>query len=219
CSRCQSRAVLQQNQPLFQRCTWKECKYRESVLNDTPFYHSRLARAEVLKVIWLWSEGVKKKTIAKIVEVSRQAVSLVIKKLKNKLISNFWLHTEQIGGAGIVVEIDESKFGLRKYHKGHHVEGVWVFGLVEKTPERRIVLIPVEKRNRETLETLLKKYVDKDSIVHSDCWKAYAHIKSYFAEHKQVNHSKGFKDPITGITTNTIEGNWSSIKADTPKTA
>lgn len=31
----------------------------------------------------------------------------------------------------VVVEVDEYKFGKRKYHKGHQVEGVWVVGGVE----------------------------------------------------------------------------------------
>ena len=34
----------------------------------------------------------------------------------------------QIGGMAKVVEIDKSKFGKRKSHKGHHIEGQWVFG-------------------------------------------------------------------------------------------
>ena len=46
---------------------------------------------------------------------------------------------EQIGGAGVDVEIDESKFGKRKYHKGHRVKGAWVFGGVEKNTERKNV--------------------------------------------------------------------------------
>ena len=36
-----------------------------------------------------------------------------------------------IGGPGIIVEIDESKFGKRKYYKGRRVDGVWVFGGIE----------------------------------------------------------------------------------------
>ena len=42
---------------------------------------------------------------------------------------------EKIGGPGKTVEIDESKFGKRKYHRGKRVEGVWVFGGIER--ERR----------------------------------------------------------------------------------
>jgi len=38
-----------------------------------------------------------------------------------------------IGGEGIVVEIDESKFGKRKYSRGHKVDGVWVLEIVERT--------------------------------------------------------------------------------------
>ena len=32
----------------------------------------------------------------------------------------------KIGGLGTVVEIDESKFGKRKYNRGRMVEGTWV---------------------------------------------------------------------------------------------
>ena len=39
--------------------------------------------------------------------------------------------SQSIGGEGKVVQIDESKFGKPKYHRGHHVEGQWVFGRIE----------------------------------------------------------------------------------------
>ena len=37
-------------------------------------------------------------------------------------------HSEPIWGPGKTVEIDESKFGKTKYHRGKLVEGGWVFG-------------------------------------------------------------------------------------------
>jgi len=39
---------------------------------------------------------------------------------------------ERIGGPGKVVEIDESKFGKRKFNKSRHVDGVWVFRGIER---------------------------------------------------------------------------------------
>jgi hypothetical protein len=44
-------------------------------------------------------------------------------------------------------------------------------------------------------------------------WKGYARlcVDGTF-EHLTVNHSKGFKNPVTGVHTNTIEGIWNGIK-------
>ena len=40
--------------------------------------------------------------------------------------------SQPIGGNGVKIEIDESKFSKCKYHRGHRVEGQWVFGGWEK---------------------------------------------------------------------------------------
>ena len=39
---------------------------------------------------------------------------------------------EKIGGPGKFFQIAESKIGKRKYHRGHVVEGQWVFGGIEE---------------------------------------------------------------------------------------
>jgi hypothetical protein len=42
--------------------------------------------------------------------------------------------TDQIvGEEGVIVEVDETKLGKRKYNRDHRVEGVWIVVGVEKT--------------------------------------------------------------------------------------
>ena len=48
-------------------------------------------------------------------------------------------NSEKIGGNGVEVEIDESKFGKVKYYRGHRVEGQWVFGGHEKNNKRKVL--------------------------------------------------------------------------------
>jgi len=43
---------------------------------------------------------------------------------------------EKLGGSGKIVEIDESKIGKRKYHRGQVVEGQWVFGGIEMNMQK-----------------------------------------------------------------------------------
>ena len=63
----------------------------------------------------------------------------------------------RIGGEGIIVEIDESKFGKRKYNRGHAVEGegegAWVVGGIERSIERKFFAEIVEKRYAETFHS------------------------------------------------------------------
>lgn len=39
----------------------------------------------------------------------------------------------KLKGYEAIIKIDESKFGNQKYNKNHKIDGVWVFGMVEKT--------------------------------------------------------------------------------------
>lgn len=110
-----------------------------------------------------------------------------------------------IGGEGIVVEIDGSKFGWRKYNRGHRVDGVWMF---DKTHERRIVLLRFKKRDKLTLST----FVTKGSVIHTDKSKSCSGLISLRYKHYTVNYSKNFKDTEIGTHTNTFGKSWCAIK-------
>lgn len=76
-------------------------------------------------------------------------------------------------------------------------------------------MIPVEKRDRKTLERLIKMYILPGTTVISDKWKAYSgipKIDGYEFKHLTVNHSEHFVDPDTGATTNHIEAMWGAFK-------
>lgn len=106
------------------------------------------------------------------------------------------------------MEIDESKFGKRKYHTGHRVEGVWVVGGVERTAERKCFLVTVQNRNKETLNAIITKFVKPGSIVRTDGWGGYVDIPRLHNGsliHEVVNHSEEFVT-ASGVHTNTIEG-------------
>ena len=96
----------------------------------------------------------------------------------------------QIDGESTIVEIDKSKFGKIKYHRGHRVEGVWVFEGVKRTPKRRMFLIDVPDRSENTLLFYIQKYVKPGSIIFSDLWRGYYNIeKKLNMLHFTVNHS------------------------------
>ena len=121
---------------------------------------------------------------------------------------------ESIGGEGKVVQIDESKFGKRKYHRGHHVEGQWVFGGIE-CDSRKSFLIPVDKRDEHTLLPIIQKWIKPGTTIISDCWKAYTNLGKYGYTHRTVNHSEEFVNK-DGDSTNRIEGHWRHAKVKMP---
>ena len=121
-----------------------------------------------------------------------------------------------IGGEGIRVELDESKFGKRKYNRGHRVEGAWVFGGVEITDERKVFLAVVDKRDAYTLRCLIVKHVRRGSIIVTDFWRGYLGLEQLGYVHLRVNHSETFVDEESGACTNTIEGTWSAVKRKLP---
>ena len=59
-------------------------------------------------------------------------------------------HPVVIGGPGKEVEIDENKFGKRKYNRGRAVDGHWVFGGMERGSGDSF-LVEVAQRNATTL--------------------------------------------------------------------
>ena len=60
---------------------------------------------------------------------------------------------------------------------------------------------------------LISKHIAPGSIVRTDLWKGYAGLDAELdVKHETVNHSLFFKDPSTGVHTNSIESTWNALK-------
>lgn len=70
-----------------------------------------------------------------------------------------WLlqNKNKIGGNGVIVEIDEAKFGRRKYNRGRLITGQWLFAGVERHT-KKMFIIPVPSRKAEVLLPLIEKH-------------------------------------------------------------
>ena len=96
-----------------------------------------------------------------------------------------------IGGPGQIVEIDESKFGKRKFNCGRRVIGKWVIGGVARgSGECFLAECPNNKRDANTLCLLILQFVRPGTTIITDKWKGYLPLKR----------------------TNTIEGTWFHTK-------
>jgi len=211
----------------IKRCSNYKCRKAISIFQNTFFQNTKIPINKILELGYLfllrlpWSQlviftGLSEESITNWLGFYRQLVSLALDDVDT-----------QIGGEGIIVEIDETKFGKRKYNRGHRVEGFWVFGGVERTQERKFFAVRVPDRSRQTLEDLITRYIKPGSIIHSDCWKAYNELNrieiqdenqdfNIAYEHKTVNHSKEFV-ANDGTHTNRIEATWWALKRYIPK--
>ena len=121
------------------------------------------------------------------------------------------LSSDQIGGNGLTVEIDESKFGKTKYHKGRYIKGQWIFGGICRETKHCFVT-PVDKRDSATLIAIILSRIRPGSKIISDCWRSYNVLSELDFEHLTVKHKYHFVDPTTLAHTQNIENLWQQIK-------
>lgn len=220
CSLCKKGNM--NREALLFRCGRRDCRTSVSIFKDSFFAKNRITCSDALLIGYLWLCKCTYTSIILMTNHSPNTITNYMKFFRELVIDTLEEETTIIGGENVIVEIDESKFGKRKYHRGHRVEGVWVVGGIERTEEKKCFVVVVPDRSAETLLNIISEHVLPGSIVHTDLWKGYQGMEGMEGmeemnlSHLTVNHSKNFVDPITGTHTNTIEGLWNGIKLRIP---
>ena len=209
------------------KCFKRSCRKNYQIFQNTWFEGRHISTSKCITLTYCF---LKKMSQAHIIEetsgvcygdlvTSSEAVSDNNSYCREVMIDSLFLDGEvkKIGGANCTVEIDEAKFGKRKFNRGRMVEGQWVLGgICRETKET--FFVPVEDRTSETLIGLIKKHVKTGSILHTDCFKSYNTevLVGLGYQHLTVNHSEEFVNRETGCHTNTIEGTWWAVKRSLP---
>jgi hypothetical protein len=195
------------------------CRLTYSIRRDSWFSRSKLPLKTIIEVVYYWTQDLPQDYVQFECGIGSGHTIVDLFMCCRQVCYEILEHgDDMLGGVGKIVEIDEAKFGRRKFHRGKRVDGVWVFGMVERgSNSSRCCLMTVDKRDEETLLGEVVKFIAPGTTIISDCWKAYSRLNELGYVHLTVNHSVGFKDHATGAHTNSIEGLWNLVRRSFPK--
>lgn len=199
------------------RCHSRGNEYERSILWGSFFYSQNLSIGNILLIGYYWLTNVSVLSTINHLGHSPNTICSYFKYYRELVMASLTINDTIIGGEGIEIDIDETKLGKRKYNRGHHVEGVWVIGGVERTPNRNLFLVAIPNRSAEVLLEIISRHVRPGSIINTDLWRGYSRIEEELGlRHNTVNHSLNFLDPQTRVHTNYIEGTWHGLKLRIP---
>ncbi|XP_069702575.1 uncharacterized protein [Periplaneta americana] len=199
CGRSCSLSVSKSGE-LFFRCNkgprGNRCGFRKSARKGTFVGESTLSVKQIVTFCSMWCllPNPRHKILMKDVEIGPACVVDWSGFCRQVCVDWVLNNRRCIGGPGTIVELDVSKFGCRKYSKGQRIKGQWVFGGVERGNPRNFFLVPVKKRNVDTLRQIITDWILPQTTIVSDCWKVYNAVQDKGFLNLRMNHSVEFVD-------------------------
>lgn len=201
CSECGKGAVLSKDLK-FWRCqkkreiirgkkkkVTKKCNFMQSVRSDSWLENSHLSPEKccTFLAMYIMIPPPHYDFLEAELQMGRNTIcdwaSFVREILEDWCLKN---STSELGGPGKIVEIDEAKFGQRKYNRGRIIDGQWLFGGFERG-SKHIFVEKVEDRTSTTLLEVINRRIKPGTTIMSDCWKAYRCL-SEEGKHYSVIH-------------------------------
>jgi transposase-like protein len=207
------------------RCAEKECRKDFTVTMRTPMERSHIALHKWLQAFHLMcssKKGVSAHQLHRTLSITYRSAWFMAHRIRECMRAG---GLAPLGGAGKVVEADETYYGSipeakrpktktsgRPYSKDRR--GGWgrkrtVLALVERGGSVRS--FHIDGAYAERVIQIVRDNISDESRLHTDESKLYHYIGQEFAAHETVNHSD--KEYARGdVTTNTVEGYFSIFK-------
>jgi len=197
----------------------RECRKPFTVRQGTIFESSHLPLHLWLQVIHLMcasKKGVSTNQVQRMLQCSMKTAWFLTHRIREAMRDG---SLAPMGGAGGIVEIDETFIGNKVGETPHGGRGAYhknaVLTLVERGGSARS--FHVESVNKDDVLPIVRANIAKESHVMTDEAGRYAKLGDKFASHGAVDHSRdeyGYTDFQTGrkININTVEGYYSIFK-------
>lgn len=192
-----------------------ECRKQFTVRIGTIFEESKLPLHKWLQAIHLIcssKKGISSNQLHRTLEITLKSAWFLSHRIREAMRNDDF---SPMGGAGGIVEIDETFIGKRDVHRGRKLKsqsGAWnkvpVLTLVSRTGEARS--FHVDRANRANILPIVRKNLDNEARVVTDDSGVYRDLDREYT-HAFVVHSKG-EYGRGEITTNTVEGYFSIFK-------
>ena len=194
-----------------------ECKGQFTVRQGTIFEKSHLPLRLWLQVIHLMcasKKGVSTNQVQRMLSCSMKTAWFLTHRIREAMRDGA---LSPMGGAGGIVEIDETFFGMKegetKRRGSAHKNAILT--LVERGGVARS--FHVERVSKDAVIPIVQDNIAKDSHVMTDESTVYGRLGQHFDKHGSVDHSReeyAYTDRRTGvsISTNTVEGFYSIFK-------
>ncbi|KAI6658326.1 hypothetical protein LOD99_15595 [Oopsacas minuta] len=115
------------------RCPENGCKKFASLRVGSFFEGSNIPLTQLVEFLYFWAEGVQSTHFLTLnPKWSPNTITDWKNFFRDICVKKYLSNPEPIGGHGHIVEINESKFGKRKYHRGRQLSGNGcLVGLIE----------------------------------------------------------------------------------------
>ena len=119
------------------------CKQTLSIRKGSWSEESNLTLGKILKHTYWWCQDLDQWQIRRQLKINPNTAVDWDSFCRETCEVTMLAKSEKIGGKGKTVQFDENKVGKRKYHRGHRVEGQWVFGGVEEDTRKSFLVLLV----------------------------------------------------------------------------
>lgn len=190
-----------------------------NVKTNTIFDNTKIELQKWFLAIWLvtsYKKGISSIQLSKELDITQKSAWFLLQRIRNCFGID---DEEQLDG---IIEADETFVGgkNKNRHKDKKVaqsqgrsfkDKTPVLGLLQRDGTVRAFVIPDTKS--KTIQPIILKHVQKDSVFISDEWHGYRGLHNHF-DHHVVDHGKkqyvDFDNPE--IHSNSIEGFWGILK-------